>query len=543
MQFITRRSLRIRYLAAALLLASASMAGSAMAQTTFGSLSNFDVFNDTGEDCHGFEIELEGVTSADVTYTFGSPYQRYGNPQVVDYPGGVYVRYESAYDDVNHVFTATTPQAPAVITPTNGHACWTGGSGNYLTSGCEHFGLGLRANATRTTYRWLLADPATPGSLRRAGTNSSIPAPSWNVLPNPVIGGAPIVQAVLPPEPREVHAQWGEPMWVKVFVTKSPNPARLERLLSEDSEVPEDETETEMEWKVLQDRPDGAAAEDEVVGDDELVNEVEMGDADKSITRRYEFYEYTGAFDPENHEAMCADGSCDLPLEGELGNYIGAQMVALNLAPIEPLPPVAIGVSKLGAGTGSIVSTPAGIDCGATCSGDFEQDSLVELAATADADSFFGGWSGACSGTDSATSLTASAAATCDATFYSRSASADLKIELKSRATGRAGKRVSFRATVINSGPALATDASMTANFTGITAEELALTRAPRGCAVVGNAIECTLGTIKPGKKARKTIGIRLPAAGAVGIEVNASSTAPSADPSAASASAMTIIE
>lgn len=32
------------------------------AQTTYGTLSNFDVVNDTGQPCHGFEIELEGIS-------------------------------------------------------------------------------------------------------------------------------------------------------------------------------------------------------------------------------------------------------------------------------------------------------------------------------------------------------------------------------------------------------------------------------------------------------------------------------------------------
>jgi hypothetical protein len=45
--------------------------GPALAQTTFGTLSNFDVFNDTGSECHGFEIELDGLTSANITYKFG----------------------------------------------------------------------------------------------------------------------------------------------------------------------------------------------------------------------------------------------------------------------------------------------------------------------------------------------------------------------------------------------------------------------------------------------------------------------------------------
>ncbi len=103
----------------------------ATAQATFGTLSNFDVFNDTGQDCHGFEIELDGISSSNVTYTFGAPYERYGNPHVVDdIPGNrVFVRYESPYNTSTQKFTETTPQAPSPITPTAGHACWTGGLG------------------------------------------------------------------------------------------------------------------------------------------------------------------------------------------------------------------------------------------------------------------------------------------------------------------------------------------------------------------------------------------------------------------------------
>ena len=48
--------------------------GYALAQNTFGTLSNFDVFNDTGEETHGFEIELDGIAGTDVSFTFGAPY-------------------------------------------------------------------------------------------------------------------------------------------------------------------------------------------------------------------------------------------------------------------------------------------------------------------------------------------------------------------------------------------------------------------------------------------------------------------------------------
>lgn len=304
-------------------------ASPAVGSTTFGTLSNFDVFNDTGQETHGFEIELDGVTSADISYTFGDPYERYGNPKLVDFAGGVFVRYESPYDPVNKVFTQATPQAPSVITPTDGHACWTGGSAGYLTAGCEHFGLGLTGNATSTTYRWLVADPLNPGALQPSGTKVSIPAPVWNVIPQPV--GQPIVQAVVPAEPPEVEAQFGDATWVKVYVTEAADPVELHHLVTDDPAVPQEAAETEVEWTILQAGPGGQGNRNE------LGNQAKIGAGKNAVVRRYEYYKYTGAYDPESHEATCGgDGSCDLPQAGELGNYIGAQMGAINLAALPP---------------------------------------------------------------------------------------------------------------------------------------------------------------------------------------------------------------
>ncbi len=56
-------------------------------------------------------------------------------------------------------------------------------------------------------------------------------------------------------------------------------------------------------------------------------------------------------------------------------------------------------VTTSGNGTGGITSSPDGIDCGATCSANFDANSSVTLTATADSTSNFTGWSGACSGT------------------------------------------------------------------------------------------------------------------------------------------------
>ena len=52
-------------------------------------------------------------------------------------------------------------------------------------------------------------------------------------------------------------------------------------------------------------------------------------------------------------------------------------------------------------GDGVVTSSPAGIDCGATCSFDFPAYSTVTLTATATGDDPFGGWTGDCTGTGS----------------------------------------------------------------------------------------------------------------------------------------------
>jgi hypothetical protein len=57
-------------------------------------------------------------------------------------------------------------------------------------------------------------------------------------------------------------------------------------------------------------------------------------------------------------------------------------------------------VVRTGAGGGTIISSPVGINCGPICQADFIAETVVTLTATADATSVFTGWSGACSGPD-----------------------------------------------------------------------------------------------------------------------------------------------
>jgi Divergent InlB B-repeat domain/PASTA domain len=73
-------------------------------------------------------------------------------------------------------------------------------------------------------------------------------------------------------------------------------------------------------------------------------------------------------------------------------------------------------VTKTGTGSGTVTSSPAGINCGATCSAQFTDGAAVTLAAAPAAGSRFTGWSGGCSGTGTC-GLTMSANRSASATF------------------------------------------------------------------------------------------------------------------------------
>ena len=65
-------------------------------------------------------------------------------------------------------------------------------------------------------------------------------------------------------------------------------------------------------------------------------------------------------------------------------------------------PEYTLTVSKSGTGSGTVASSPSGIDCGSDCSESYDQGTSVTLTATAASGSAFTGWSGGgCSGTGS----------------------------------------------------------------------------------------------------------------------------------------------
>lgn len=70
-------------------------------------------------------------------------------------------------------------------------------------------------------------------------------------------------------------------------------------------------------------------------------------------------------------------------------------------------------VGKSGSGSGTVTSSPAGINCGSDCSGSYSSGTSVTLTATPSTGSTFAGWSGACSGTGTCSiSMTAASSVT-----------------------------------------------------------------------------------------------------------------------------------
>jgi len=91
--------------------------------------------------------------------------------------------------------------------------------------------------------------------------------------------------------------------------------------------------------------------------------------------------------------ACSGTGSCTVTMSSNKG-----VTATFNSAPTGPY---TLAVGKSGTGSGTVTSSPAGINCGTDCSESYSSGTSVTLTASAAAGSTFAGWSGACSGTGS----------------------------------------------------------------------------------------------------------------------------------------------
>jgi hypothetical protein len=142
--------------------------------------------------------------------------------------------------------------------------------------------------------------------------------------------------------------------------------------------------------------------------------------------------------------------------DGLYRTYGGGDSDAFLAAVTATGPTASLQVTKTGPGIGSVTSAPTGIDCGSTCSFEFDAGLTVILTATAEPGSTFSGWGGACSGTETC-SLTMSEARSVTATFALTPVDYPLSIVKAGSAEG-----------VVSSAPAgLNCGATCTAGFTG----------------------------------------------------------------------------
>ncbi len=377
-----------------------------------GSYDNFDCFNDTGKTAEGFEIDIEDINVADLTREFPSNFSttpwviRYGMPTVTAYDfttatpdaahsydaghKGVLVTWAATYQNGGWVAQyGAQPYGtgvagngtPYVANPTytNGDSCWYYGLGNaYPASGCDHFGVSFASGVTPGAmyYHWKIAD-ATGKALVNAALEASLPpSPVLTVAP-PVPAQPPVVQAVAhapadygrdPKVKQAAEPVFGDAYWVKITTLYGAQGVLLDNL--QKANVAQNKAAKTVMWTLMQ-RPPGVGV-NAGKPEREAAENDKIGGKNVQVTKQYEYYKFSGAYDSETHEALCdmfyatqADAlagggntvqvSCqnangaDMPYQknywtidpgpmtainakkGNLGNYLGAHVNAYNV--------------------------------------------------------------------------------------------------------------------------------------------------------------------------------------------------------------------
>lgn len=399
----------IKHACSAVLTLSLFAAAPAVNAVSFivGGLGNFDAANYTGQNAYGFEIKIEGLQPNDLSPSFN--YNRFGDPLIEKYATGVYVRYQSAYDPIAQKFVSAT--VPMTGSTSFAGTCYMGWP-SYPNAGCDHFGVHINYSAMlkpiTTTYRWMIEDAANPGHLVGATTTIMVPTPIYSFPDTQVLTAT----VELPPTPPAPIPQYGDATWVKVFKTELTRAVNLNELVDTNAIVPQDATKLETGYKLMQaSPPPDSGGKHKQNG--KLINQGTPNSGSKAVIRRYETYEYTGAYDAITHEALCADPTCSVPISTEIGNILVAQMAAVNIN----VP--SLTVAKVG--SGNVASADKIISCGSKCTSLYALGTVVALTAQAASNNIFAGWAGVgaelCTGTTLTCNVTISDAMNITATF------------------------------------------------------------------------------------------------------------------------------
>ncbi|SFM44867.1 PEP-CTERM sorting domain-containing protein [Rugamonas rubra] len=308
----------------------------ASATSTFGSLANFDVVNDTGQTARGFQIDLEGIDKSQIIDVFGlnrnfgtpSPgdVERYGIPTVTDLlSGGAVVGARITYQ-ASYVGGAWSTGTSSGTFATPGESCWSFGNVNYPNVPCDHFGVSTLGSPTRTTYSWLVEGGA-PGEL----TPTNVAIPPVVFTPPPGQAQAPVVAVIAAQQVNPVVKQ-DNAFWVKIVQTSLPDNVDLNELMGghhafENPAVAalHDKAETEIEWQVLQ---PGFV--------DEVSKSIDLA-GNPALAVRFEFYKYKGRFDDEGLvDPLSSQTPHGNTLNEWVGDYVGEQIGGFNA--LQPVP-------------------------------------------------------------------------------------------------------------------------------------------------------------------------------------------------------------
>lgn len=326
-----------------------------VAASTFGSLANFDVVNDTGHTAYGFEIEIEdaaydhaGTISSVFGYDrdFGLPggpgaVVRYGKPTIEYIAGfGARITYGGA------IGANFTPTGPFV---TNGESCWPGANPGWQSTSCDHFGVSTYNSPAKTTYRWIV--DIGGGALAR----QVVGVPAINIAYTPPVANQPAP----PPPVIQLQAQdlgrgldavaqnRSNAFWVKIIKTELDDNVDLGDLLGGNHpgarpEIAAMDGETEVEWQPLQ------------LG---MVDEVTKSlDSPKpSVVYKFQFFNYIGQFDDDGYvdpQSGKKDGEENqMPTVDDNGvafvtidgarqdlNFVGQQIAGFNAVEVPAVP-------------------------------------------------------------------------------------------------------------------------------------------------------------------------------------------------------------
>ena len=198
-------------------------------------------------------------------------------------------------------------------------------------------------------------------------------------------------------------------------------------------------------------------------------------------------------------------------LGGQSRGFTGAVGTDGSILGPWPLPQqFGLSVTRGGTGTGTVTSSPAGIECGVDCSEALDEGTVVTLTGNPSSGSTFTGWSGACTGTGTC-QVTMSAARNVTATFTADPPDPSKTARISSvtvvgPSKVRRNRLASFKVTVRNDGDAQATGVRL---------------------AISGKGVRVTLpvGAIAAGSKRTVTIGTKFTRKGKVKATFKATSS------------------